>query len=232
MNTALLLVSATAPGLALAIYIYYRDKFEKEPMKILVISFLLGILSAVPALIIEIFIGLLPIIQQNVFLHAFFGIALIEEGCKMFFVLIYAYRKKVFNEPFDGITYAVMVSMGFATIENIFYVLEGGAQLAIMRAITAVPAHATFAIIMGYFLGLAKFTHQHKLLYWILALSCSTFLHGAYDYFLLQNSIPGLWIGAIISLITGIYLSKKAIKIHNQNSPFSNQDEFTDQLNN
>jgi RsiW-degrading membrane proteinase PrsW (M82 family) len=125
-----------------------------------------------------------------------------------------------------------MVSMGFATIENIFYVLEGGAQLAIMRAITAVPAHATFAIIMGYFLGLAKFTHQHKLLYWILALSCSTFLHGAYDYFLLQNSIPGLWIGAIISLITGIYLSKKAIKIHNQNSPFSNQDEFTDQLNN
>ena len=231
MNTALLLVSAIAPGLALAIYIYYRDKFEKEPMKILVMSFLFGILSAVPALILEIFIGVLPIIQQNVFLQAFFGIALIEEGCKMFFVLIFAYRKKVFNEPFDGITYAVMVSMGFATIENIFYVLEGGAQLAIMRAITAVPAHATFAIIMGYFLGLAKFTHQHKLLYWMLALACSTFLHGAYDYFLLQNSIPGLWIGAIVSLITGLYLSKKAIKIHNQNSPFVGHIDSSDQLN-
>jgi RsiW-degrading membrane proteinase PrsW (M82 family) len=231
MNTALLLVSAIAPGLALAIYIYYRDKFEKEPMKILVMSFLFGILSAVPALILEIFIGVLPIIQQNVFLQAFFGIALIEEGCKMFFVLIFAYRKKVFNEPFDGITYAVMVSMGFATIENIFYVLEGGAQLAIMRAITAVPAHATFAIIMGYFLGLAKFTHQHKLFYWMLALVCSTFLHGAYDYFLLQNSIPGLWIGAIVSLITGLYLSKKAIKIHNQNSPFVGQIDSSDQLN-
>ena len=202
-------------------------------MKILVMSFLLGILSAVPALILEIFIGLdIPIIQQNVFLQAFFGIALLEEGCKMFFVLIFAYRKKVFNEPFDGITYAVMVSMGFATIENIFYVLEGGVQLAVIRAITAVPAHTTFAIIMGYFLGLAKFTHQHKLFYWMLALACSTFLHGAYDYFLLQNSIPGLWIGAIVSLITGIYLSKKAINIHNQNSPFASQNDSPNQLNN
>jgi RsiW-degrading membrane proteinase PrsW (M82 family) len=69
------------------------------------------------------------------------------------------YNNKNFNEPFDGIVYAVIVSMGFATIENIIYVFQYGFATGILRLFTAVPAHAAFGILMGYFLGKAKFTH-------------------------------------------------------------------------
>lgn len=95
------------------------------------------------------------IFQQ--FIKAFFVVALIEEFSKYIFVRFYSQPKKYFNEPFDGIVYAVMVSMGFAAIENIAYVSQGGMGTAIVRAFTAVPAHATFAVLMGYFMGLAKF---------------------------------------------------------------------------
>ena len=77
-------------------------------------------------------------------------------------LLWYAYRKKEFDEPFDGIVYAVMVGMGFATVENISYVSQYGLMTGIMRLFMAVPAHASFAIIMGYFMGKARFSAKKE----------------------------------------------------------------------
>jgi len=112
-----------------------------------------------------------------------------------------------------------MVSMGFAFVENIFYVLEGGITVALLRAFTAVPAHATFGIIMGYFIGKAKF--DNKPFKWnLIGLSVAILFHGAYDFFLFINFIPGISIGAFVSLIIGIVLSRKAIKLHQKNSNF------------
>ena len=91
-----------------------------------------------------------------------------------------------------------MVSMGFACTENILYVLEGGYQTAILRAFTAVPAHATFGVLMGYYMGKAKFSKIELVLN--LRASSSCLFHGAYDFFLFINFIPGIWIGAFISL--------------------------------
>jgi protease PrsW len=84
---------------------------------------------------------------------------------------------------------------------------------------TAVPAHATFGVLMGYFLGKAKFEHQ-KSHYAIYALGVATLFHGAYDYFWFISYVPGIWLGAIASLFIGIYLSRRAILIHQQASPF------------
>lgn len=78
------------------------------------------------------------------FVKAFFVVALIEEFSKYIIVRYYNQPRKWFNEPFDGIIYAVMVSMGFAAFENILYVLQGGFEVALLRAFTAIPAHATF----------------------------------------------------------------------------------------
>ena len=149
----------------------------------------------------------------------FLIVALVEEFSKFIFVRGILYKNKNFNEPFDGIVYAVMVSMGFATFENILYIVDDGIQTAILRMFTAVPAHASFAVLMGYYLGKAKFEHK-KSYYAFHALGIATLFHGAYDYFWFIAYVPGIWLGAIISLIIGIILSKRAIKIHQDQSPF------------
>lgn len=220
MSFLILMGMAAAPGIALAIYVYFRDKYDKEPLLALVISFFLGALSTIPTIVSEVLVAEIPIIEQSVFAMAFLGVAVIEEFWKMFFVMIYAYRKKAFDEPYDGITYCVMVSMGFATAENILYVMEGGWSVALMRMFTAVPAHATFGIMMGYYMGLAKFSSKSRGVLLCMALLSATVFHGAYDYFLFVQNVPGIWLGAFVSLGVGVYLSFRAIRIHSKNSPF------------
>lgn len=223
MNILFLLAIATAPGVAIALYIYLKDKHEREPIGLLVKAFVYGMLSTLLALIISIPISsVVPIDQQSLgeqAIHAFLLVALIEEFSKFVFVRGVLYRDRNFNEPFDGIVYSVMVGMGFATFENILYVSNGGMGTAFLRMFTAVPAHAAFAVLMGYYLGKAKFEHK-KGYYALRALGVATLLHGAYDYFWFIAYVPGIWMGAIASLVIGVYFSKKAIKIHQDESPF------------
>lgn len=220
-----LLLLAVAPILVVILYIYIQDKHEKEPTGLLISSFLLG---AIVSILIVVGLYLITgrflaitdefsIWQQ--FIQAFVVVALSEEFSKYIIVKYYAQPKKAFNEPYDGIIYAVMVSMGFACTENIMYVLEGGHQVAILRAFTAVPAHATFGILMGYFMGKAKFSNNRFLLN-MAGLGLAVLFHGTYDFFLFINFIPGIASGAFISLFIGIVLSKKAIKKHQDNSKF------------
>ena len=221
MSTFLpLLALAVAPALAIGIFVYWKDKFDKEPILIMSLCFFFGMLSIIPAIFLENIPEKLGFnddrqSMQSTLITAFLFTALVEESCKFFFLRIYAYPKRDFNEPFDGITYAVMVSLGFATLENIQYVLRGGYEVAILRMFTAVPAHATFGVIMGYFAGLAKF-RDNKKSYLLLALISAVAMHGCYDFFLMQQLIPGLYFGAIASLVIGIFLSLKAIKLHSQ----------------
>lgn len=221
----LLLALALAPGAAIALYIYLKDKHEREPLGLLLLSFFYGALSVIVTLLISMPLELILINKQSaaeLFADAFFKVALVEEFSKFIFIRFILFRNKNFNEPFDGIVYAAMVGMGFATLENILYVYQFGIPTGIMRMFTAVPAHACFAILMGYYLGRAKFTHQRNLYYSLLALISATVFHGLYDYFLFITFVPGIWIGAAISLIVMLILSRKAIKIHQAASPFIN----------
>ncbi len=222
----ILLGLAIAPGVGIMAYIYFQDKYDKEPMGLLVRCFFFGWLSIVVTLALSLPLQELITIDEtkifDQFVHAFIMVALIEEFSKYIFVRYYAYRKPAFDEPYDGIVYAVMVSMGFATLENLMYVAEGGLGTAILRMFTAVPAHATFGVIMGYFLGLQKFNPDKKYL-GLLGLAFATIFHGAYDFFLFIHFVPGIWVGAFVSLITGIVLSRKAIKMHQKISPFRDE---------
>jgi RsiW-degrading membrane proteinase PrsW (M82 family) len=222
----ILLAIALAPGVAIGVYIYLKDHHEREPIGLLLRAFFFGILSVLVTLlisgVIDQFITIDPSSLSEQALHAFIIVALVEEFSKFIFVRGILYRSNHFNEPFDGIVYSVMVSMGFATLENVLYAFNGGMGTAIMRMFTAVPAHATFAALMGFYLGKAKFEHK-KSYYAFHALGVATLFHGAYDYFLFISWIPGLVLGAIASLIIGIWLSKKAIRIHQLASPFKNQ---------
>jgi protease PrsW len=220
-----LLALALAPGTAIVLYIYLKDKHEREPLGLLLLSFFYGTLSVLVTLLISMPLEVILINKQSaaeLFADAFFKVALVEEFSKFIFIRFILFRNKNFNEPFDGIVYAAMVGMGFATLENILYVYQYGIPTGILRMFTAVPAHACFAILMGYFLGLAKFTHRKNLYYSLLALLAATVFHGLYDYFLFITFVPGIWIGAAVSLIVGIILSRKAIRIHQAASPFIN----------
>ena len=128
--------------------------FHREPLGLLVKSFFFGVLSIFITLILSTIVDqFITVNEKDVSeqaVHAFFIVALIEEFSKFIFVRGILYNNKNFNEPFDGIVYSVMVGMGFATFENVLYVFENGVGTAILRMFTAVPAHAMFAVLMGY----------------------------------------------------------------------------------
>lgn len=218
-----LLAISSAPAACVILYIYIKDKHEREPVSLLVKSFLLGILAVLVTFLISLPLDMfVPTDEENLSqqaVHAFLLVALVEEFSKFLFVRGILYNDAHFNEPFDGIVYSVMVSMGFATLENILYVSQGGLSTAIVRMFTAVPAHAMFAVLMGYYIGKAKFEPGNSYLSWI-GLLTATLFHGAYDYFWFISFVPGLWLGAIVSLAVGVWLSRKAIRIHQDASPF------------
>lgn len=225
MDILTLLVISSAPGACIILYIYLKDKHEREPVGLLIQSFLFGVLSVVVTFMISYPLDMfIPIDDHDLSqqaVHAFLIVALVEEFSKFLFIRGILYNNKHFNEPFDGIVYSVMVGMGFATVENIMYVSQGGVTTALLRMFTAVPAHATFAILMGFYLGKAKFEHRGGALAFM-GLFIGTLFHGAYDYFWFISFIPGIWVGAMASLAVGIWLARKAIRIHQEASPFRN----------
>jgi protease PrsW len=226
-----LLLLAIAPGIAICLYIYVKDQYNREPPKYLLICFLLGILSAVAAAIIEsVAIGAfesyidhsLPVFI-SLLLQAFVFVAFTEEFCKFTVLKKYAFPKTAFDEPFDGIVYSIMVSMGFATIENIAYVFEHGFETGVIRMFLSVPAHGCFAVLMGYYAGLAKFNPQNSGALLTKGLLLAVLFHGMFDgfLFLAENDtvteyVSGgmLVIGGLASYIIAIRLSLKSIKLH------------------
>ena len=184
--TTTLLILTIGPALAVCGYIIHKDRFEKEPLGLMAMAFLFGVFSVFPAGISNEMGG--QILEMdgsliNTALFAFLVVGLGEEFFKFFFLRYILYNRKAFNEPLDGIVYAVMIGMGFATFENILYVSEGGFGVAIARMLTAIPAHAIFAVVMGYYVGLSKFDLTHKDEFLRKGLVYPVLLHGAYDFF-------------------------------------------------
>ncbi len=218
----LLLTLSQAPIVLFLSYIYLKDKNDTEPLKLLFKTFLSGILVAFPILLVEfIFQFAIPLVPFGkfgiVFVEAVFGIALVEEGFKYLAVKKVAYRHAEFNEPYDGIMYAVVASLGFASIENIFYVLPQGLSTGILRMFTAVPLHAMCGVMMGFYIGLAKFTADPKKAkgYLVIAVLAPTIAHGLYDYFLMVDTNALIPLAAFI-LVVQLILTKKAISLYNR----------------
>ncbi|MBE6037682.1 MAG: PrsW family intramembrane metalloprotease [Anaerofustis stercorihominis] len=188
MNMTLVedLLIAVLPTFILLMVIKQHDMNEKEPTGLLVKLFIMGMLSVIPAIILESMVYLPTYTYFQVFMYAFIGVALIEEGVKLFMAKIALKRATSFDEVYDGIIYCVYVSLGFATVENVMYVLQFGTSTGIVRAVTAVPAHAVFAISMGYFMGLVKSGRGGpvgRFLIWF----APTLLHAVYDFILFTN---------------------------------------------
>lgn len=219
-----LLALAIAPGLAICIYIFLKDIYNKEPKRLLLASFLLGVLSIILPYVIENFaISYFDTSISSLVTFAFGVVALSEELSKFLVLRYFCYNRKSFDEPLDGIVYSVMVSMGFATLENINYVFTHGYSTAFTRMFLSVPAHATFAVVMGYFVGKAKFDSANSFKFLITGLLVAVLFHGTFDFFIflqLNETINHyvsdglLFGGAVVSYMIAIALSRKHIKLH------------------
>ena len=202
----LLIVAAVIPALVLLIYVYRRDRIEKEPGSLLLSLVLWGIVSTFLAVISEsigavLLAYFLPGGENNrayAFWMFFVTVGLSEEGFKYLILKWRTWRSPYFNCRFDGVVYAVFVSLGFALWENIGYVAYYGLTTALVRAVTAVPGHACFGVFMGTWYGLAKRREGAGDLagaakFRRTALIVPMLLHGFYDFCATyQDSVMGL----------------------------------------
>ncbi|SEW34680.1 PrsW family intramembrane metalloprotease [Chitinophaga arvensicola] len=213
----MLLALAVAPGFAICLFIYLIDKYDREPTSLLIKSFLLGMVCVALPLVVQGLAVTLGLRENNgtllgtaAFAYGVVGIS--EETAKFLVLLLFAYPKKAFNEPLDGIVYAVMIGMGFATLENIAYVAKYGVGTGIARMFLSVPAHGAFAVLMGYYAGLAKFVPHKSNNLLFRGLLIAVFFHGTFDFFLFLGNNIFLMGASVITLFFAVRLSIRAIR--------------------
>mgnify|MGYP000462179534 CR=1 FL=1 len=211
----LFLLSVTIlPPILIVIIFAASDKF-KEPNKEIFLVFISGILITIPAyiantfLIQDVYVNY-PFISEGL-AASFLSAAVVEEGLKFLVLYLVVYRLREFNEPMDAIVYGVCASLGFATLENIFYIFysDFGIEpiyLSLLRGFTTIPAHAIFGVMMGYFFMKHVFFHKSKSLF--LSFLIPYFLHGFYNYFTIVNFNISLAL-IIVSWFIGIKLFLK-----------------------
>lgn len=203
---------AIAPTIAYIFWIYLKDKYDKEPINRLVKFFLLGVFMGVIALIIEFILLKLNILTgyTSIIYISFIVAGMTEEGLKAFVLIPNLLKERYFNEELDGIIYSVFLSLGFATLENLLYILKEDQstviQVGLIRAIISVPAHMLFAITMGYYISKYKFSTDKfkKREYLILSVLIPILIHGVFDFILM---IEYRW-SIILFVVYVIFLGK------------------------
>jgi protease PrsW len=205
-----IILAGTAPGLALLSYFYLKDKYEPEPIFLVFCTFFFGALVMFPVAFLE-YILETENVANTELSRAFLSSGMLEELFKWFILIYFAYRNMEFDEPFDGIVYGTSVSLGFATAENIMYLLSYGVEYALNRALLPVSSHALFGVIMGYYASKAKFTQGSKWGWMSLSFLFPSILHGFYNYILaLQSS----WFLIIVPYMVLLWVfTQKKIKL-------------------
>lgn len=187
MLDLIILLAAVAPAI-IVLRIFMRWDLFPEPTRVIAVTFFWGMASIVPVLLVGFFFfESLQAISDPFWgpvAVAFLGAAIPEELAKFAVLYFYCMRHSHFDEPMDGLVYGMTASLGFAALENIFYLMgagEGWVELALLRGFLSVPSHGLDGIIMGFFAGLARFEPQRARLWWFLALAAPMALHGLYD---------------------------------------------------
>ena len=226
MEYLLLFAISIAPGIFLIYRYYSKDIYKKEPWVVIWKSFFWGAATVLPAGLIETSIELpnkdtlVGMIIEN-----FFVIALTEEICKYIVIRFYSYKSVHFDEVMDGIVYGVAVSSGFATFENIFYVMQNGLAVGMLRAFLSVPSHIFEGAILGYWLAKSRFQNSSPLFSFIFSLIIVVIGHGFFDFVLTYNKseffylsvIPVILLGWLVKIYIKNALSHDYQNIHSKN---------------
>jgi protease PrsW len=221
MKVAISLALALLPSLAIVLYVRRMDRLKPEPRKAVSAIFLFGVLSTVPAIAAELLLSRIfrPLSASALmapFIKAFLVAGVVEEGLKLSIVMRFSFNREWFDEIMDGILFAVVAGMGFACLENVLYVMGRGMGTAVLRALTSVPMHGAVSVVMGYYIGVARFcTHrQSRRLMLIKGYLLAVFFHGLYN--LCIFSIP-FWtpltvLGLPLVLLWVLLLARRLMK--------------------
>ena len=226
----ILVLAAVIPAAYLLLKVYRMDRLEKESGRVLWNLVKAGILSSLIALTSEriLFSLLNSSVNSNAFgyriLLYFVIVGLSEEGAKYFMLKKSSWNSAEFNCLYDGLVYAVFVSLGFALWENISYVLHYGLANAFVRAFTAIPGHASFGVFMGVFYSAARlyanagYADKAKGLE-VCAVLIPLLIHGLYDYIATLKSENGSLI--FIAFIAVLFFaSNKVISAASKNDRY------------
>ena len=226
MKEIILFILAIIPGILVCYYIISMDKYESEPKWPLTMSFIFGALSVIPVYYVEQWANqFVPYYEDPWWQHllfCIFCIGFVEEFFKFIALMGYNYHRPYFNEPLDGIVYSTMIGMGFACVENLIYAQTFDVTTIMVRFFTAIPAHAGFAVIMGFYVGKAKFAVEplKRNILIIKGFSIAFILHGLYDFFIFQQYYEWLSFVSILILAGVVYYARKAIKLQQASSPY------------
>ena len=226
-----LLAAAVLPALFLMRYVYRLDRIDKEPIGLLILLAGAGALACFPAAIIEQMLGIA--LEQfldseseiYIIIEAFLVVALAEEGCKFICLRMFTWNNDEFDCNFDGIVYAVFVSLGFAALENVMYLQSYGMSIALSRALLSIPGHMTFSVFMGHHYSKARKAkiygrpdeaRQHNMT----ALTRAVMLHGFYDYCLMSNYEVLYYVFFVFVIILDIVSIKKIKQESASDAPF------------
>ena len=203
--------AAVLPAILILLYAYKQDFFP-EPPKIVFKTFLFGCATV---LAVDLFIDVLDDYSEKnftgetyYFFDSFIRAAFLEEFFKLIVIVFYCTRKSVFDEPMDGLIYGVAASLGYAAYENIDYVLHVGEfapsfDMALTRALSAVPAHALFGIVMGFFVAKSINEKKYNYVYLILAILIPVAMHGSYNYSISSDLIHWQFVNVIL-FVSGV----------------------------
>ncbi|KEO83658.1 PrsW family glutamic-type intramembrane protease [Tumebacillus flagellatus] len=223
MNVFLLIGCAVAPALALLSYFYIRDRYDTEPLRLVGLLFFVGMVSALPVMY---FVHWVDNYMISPYAHTFLVVAVVEELSKFLLTYWFAVRHREFDEEYDGIVYAVAASLGFATVENIIKVLSLGWDAVAFRTLFTVPGHALFGVIMGYYLGKAKFadTSRKRWINGLLAFGSPWLIHSTYDSLLISNQT---WLVALtVPFMVGLWINGlRKVRQAQERSPFKPLEE-------
>lgn len=205
INLYIVIFAAILPAVFMVTLIWWKDKYQREPIHVILRGVTYGVLSAGLAIALEGLVqvlGLTPEPQNflGAIWKAFVGAAIPEELVKLLMLWLLLRNNPYFDERMDGIVYACCVGMGFAGTENIIYLignLDHWETVAVQRAIFAVPGHFMFAVAMGYFYSMLFFGdmswRKRFRIFWV-----PVALHGIYDGLLFMASLGTALSGVLV----------------------------------
>ncbi|WP_174613621.1 glutamic-type intramembrane protease PrsW [Virgibacillus ihumii] len=191
-----------APVFALMSFFYLKDRFS-EPITLVVKTFISGAALVFPIMFIQYALHAENFSDNN-FIQSFLLIAFSEEFFKWFIFIFVIYNHTEFDTHYDGIIYAVSISLGFATVENVLYLVTNGIEYAFSRALFPVSSHALFGVIMGYYFGKAKVNNNFKKWNVVLAFVFPFLLHGSYNFIL--KTVTSDWLALLIPFMLILWM--------------------------
>ncbi len=207
MQILIMPVLAFAPGIFWLWLAYRWDKYQPEPKRLVIRTFLFGMAAVLPVLLIEFLFGLVHFGVANTGLisassmayDSFVVAGFTEELGKFLVVYLTMYKSPYFDESTDGIIYASAAALGFASVENLFYMIGNGWQVILLRAPISTVSHLLFSVIWGYPLMLRKLGRRGATALLLTGLVGAMAFHGLFDFVIFTKS----WFALLIIPIIG-----------------------------